>query len=204
MKKLLIAVLLLALSVPGIASALTYSPTVADIAGWTNLGGSSTENTFEAPQVGTTKVKFGGVIYGETTEPSLGYIGIGEIFSTPLDLSGYSEYGLRIFNGNESVWDYALFVSDGTNTAYSVPNPTPIVNQTGATLLLDLTTSGLDLDNIVALGFKISQIVPIPAEEFDDRDYETIVSPVPEPGTMLLLGAGFLGLAIYGKRRKNA
>jgi len=33
-------------------------------------------------------------------------------------------------------------------------------------------------------------------------DYD--VAPVPEPGTMLLLGAGFLGLAIYGKRRKNA
>jgi hypothetical protein len=30
------------------------------------------------------------------------------------------------------------------------------------------------------------------------------LTPVPEPGTMLLLGAGFLGLAIYGKRRKNA
>jgi hypothetical protein len=29
-------------------------------------------------------------------------------------------------------------------------------------------------------------------------------NPVPEPGTMMLLGAGFLGLAIYGKRRKNA
>jgi len=30
------------------------------------------------------------------------------------------------------------------------------------------------------------------------------ITPVPEPGTMMLLGAGFLGLAIYGKRRKNA
>lgn len=27
---------------------------------------------------------------------------------------------------------------------------------------------------------------------------------VPEPGTIMLIGAGFLGLAIYGKRRKNA
>lgn len=29
-------------------------------------------------------------------------------------------------------------------------------------------------------------------------------APVPEPGTVMLLGAGFLGLAFYGKRRKNA
>lgn len=27
--------------------------------------------------------------------------------------------------------------------------------------------------------------------------------PTPEPGSMMLLGAGFLGLAFYGKRRKN-
>lgn len=31
-----------------------------------------------------------------------------------------------------------------------------------------------------------------------------VAAPVPEPGTMVLLAGGFLGLAIYGKRRKNA
>ena len=29
-------------------------------------------------------------------------------------------------------------------------------------------------------------------------------APVPEPGTIVLLGAGFLGIAVYGKRRQNA
>jgi hypothetical protein len=43
----------------------------------------------------------------------------------------------------------------------------------------------------------------------DKKDHSLVtgsleLTPVPEPGTMMLLGAGFLGLAIYGKRRKNA
>ena len=38
------------------------------------------------------------------------------------------------------------------------------------------------------------------------RGFDTAAeaAPVPEPGTMMLLGAGFLGLAVYSKRRKNA
>lgn len=36
------------------------------------------------------------------------------------------------------------------------------------------------------------------------HDAEGWSQPVPEPGTVLLLGSGFLGLAIYGRRRKTS
>jgi len=40
----------------------------------------------------------------------------------------------------------------------------------------------------------------------NDSDYDDIIiaiTPVPEPGTMMLLGIGMLGMAVYGKRRMN-
>jgi hypothetical protein len=41
------------------------------------------------------------------------------------------------------------------------------------------------------------------AFEADNIAIGNTTAPVPEPGTMMLLGIGMLGLAIYGKRRMN-
>jgi hypothetical protein len=207
MKKLLIAIMVLALALPGLASALVYSPTVADLGGWTAIGNSNVKNTFDLESF-VEQVKYDGKLYGQSAEPSIGYVMIGKNYSTPLDLSAFSSYALHIYNVNESIWNYSLFAMDSMGyMAVTTPFLGAIVNGNDAVLELDLAAhqgGGLDLSDIISLGFMISQNVPIPTDTVGDRTYETVVAPVPEPGTMILLGAGFLGLAIYGKRRKNA
>ena len=81
--------------------------------------------------------------------------------------------------------------------------------------LFNTPTSEAGIDHILtAYNYETSQVMiylddQLIATGGSDRDFNDMVvkgndlAPVPEPGTMVLLGFGMLGLAIYGKRRMN-
>ena len=64
-------------------------------------------------------------------------------------------------------------------------------------LVAQITTSNpFSLTEIVNIAFTT-------AGEIVSLDSTLTVAPVPEPGTMMLVGLGMLGMAVYGKRRQN-
>lgn len=64
-----------------------------------------------------------------------------------------------------------------------------------------------DFDDVIAQLNDGTLLVGIHVQGFEDGGSESFINnpnnPIPEPGTVLLLGIGLLGISIYGKRRKN-
>jgi hypothetical protein len=95
--------------------------------------------------------------------------------------------------------NYASTYTVGSSTDYALgyTNSTPFVYHNNYALLTSLSS--------------INGIIDIDVDRYTGSIAAVIggfqlvenVAPVPEPGTMMLLGIGMLGMAVYGKRRMN-
>jgi hypothetical protein len=118
------------------------------------------------------------------------------------DLDSYDDLALVLSNDNDDIWYVKLYVEDSTSNVES--GWAAITPGTSAGLSVDLV--GLDGDgaNVTGLGFYVGGYMGWTAEQGNPSktdNFHTSAEPIPEPGTLLLLGSGLIGIAGYGKLR---
>ena len=124
-------------------------------------------------------------------------IGPGSLLG-PWDYSAYTGFGLSFKNTNQSDWSYQLWAFDGTNSEIS-PYLTLSPGNSGG-IVMDWGT--VDPSKITWFGFVVSSYLDSTGNNPSNPDtFHVLVSPVPEPGTMMLLGSGLVGLAGWGRKK---
>jgi hypothetical protein len=103
---------------------------------------------------------------------------------------------------------YETFLDTANNSSYLNVAHTPYATNVGLTSLSFLTSpfsgSATAAMPSISGSYSLTQEIDInQVGQYATTSLDATLSSVPEPGTMMLLGIGMLGLAVYGKRRMN-
>lgn len=190
---LLSSVLLLGLSAMQASATTTYT-----------LTGSNTTLTGPFAQVLITRIdnthatvevdRLGTYLFGEVGLSTSG----GSAFASGWDQAGYSEQGPKNLDGFGSYNSVSFEAPDGFANAYTVLHFL-LTNTSGTDWTSD--TEVLTANNLGR--FAAVHIFNIDGSVTGFASTGGSVPPVPEPTTLLLLGAGLIGIAVC-KKRQNA
>ncbi|MBJ6799787.1 PEP-CTERM sorting domain-containing protein [Geomonas sp. Red259] len=159
----------------------------------------------------------GATFYTSTTDLDKILTGAGTL-SWQQDMPGDFEMPYDTVN-SAKLTIYSNFVNGGNDAVQVESNILGILkNDTGWTWFWNpMESTGFDVASSITAPWGQGQSLDI-SLLYDERgclnflyldksvlclNYNNQVAPVPEPGTMLLVGIGLAGIAIYGKRRRN-
>lgn len=194
---LITGIVALSVSAPVLANTVTLDP--ATIQTFTFLDGVNTT----AGQTTTNMISLG--IQANSAFSELSTANSVDIGSTSIMIDSSATFlSLDVSNINETFWDFELFVTDGVTTQSGAVTMTP----DGSVVTLTVDLAGLDLNDPLTVFVRVNNPmlgddVTIPEGASGAAEFRITSTPlsVPEPGTLLLLGLGLLGIPAITRLR---
>lgn len=128
---------------------------------------------------------------------------LGALFAAVEEDDVYNEQARALVYSGQDIYEYILSVVDGTTAVWSGPgtvsNLSPATFGNAAVWSIANPFGNLAVDKLV-----LTAIGPADPMDYRNNDYGFVslaTRPIPEPGTLSLMGLGLAGLALAGRKR---
>lgn len=181
---------------PALADPVTFDLTTIDTFTQVHADPDSAFHKVESTAFGNPFTRFTND-FEPITGPGEAWVGLTGL---NLDWSSYDSFQLWIMNENESSWDFQIIVKDSDATQSFTPLVSLVPGQ--STVLSANLNNGLDKSDIDMVLVRLTG--DLPRNDNGDITAEYLVSSVPEPGMLVLLGMSLMSLPFLSRQRAGS